>query len=596
LVLSGFTAHFDPVFQPLGHASGSPIGMDSGGGAGQFSAGVDNLKYGKGPLIPNVQIEPIWIQDGTSGNEASPTFQAAIDSFFNAVTTDSYIPSQLAQYSAGGYTIGTGGKGADDANVVFTPTQTVGTSPSIDDSQIQTIIQNEINAGHTAAPTGNTLYFVFTPPGDAVTQGGHNSTNYFLGYHLLYTSGGHNVYYAVIADQTAAPNANLGGLGLTALQGEESVSSHEMAEAITDPVPGSGWYNLAGGEIGDLAGNESYTLDGNQVQYLWSNALVGPSHAPGTSGQPNLFINQLTPPAVDTFTSGPIATFTDPGAVNNPGGYTAYAFTRVGNTQSPFWTTSISGGVNGVYVVSASPPSALSDGQVGSFGTQSGLYVVVFKGAGLQTGNPLAVRYQPFRVSPTAPLTYNADNGLMSANGDLHHLFILGQSGGNFVLYDNTQSGQVVFSQPMAQTTTIKIGADPNGVDSWLIIDFNAGTFTNAVTFNGGTGSGTHVLWGPNVNNLWTIKGRSSPERRWPSSAGGSTAGPGPPGRSRSRLARGCRSRRRKGPSGRSSRSAGPPCRAPRTAAACARRWTLSPRPGSKNIAQPCPRTLSRKP
>src|SRR5947207_11397663 len=32
-----------------------------------------------------------------------------------------------------------------------------------------------------------------------------------------------------------------------------SVSSHELAEAITDPVPGQGWYDDASGEMGDIA-------------------------------------------------------------------------------------------------------------------------------------------------------------------------------------------------------------------------------------------------------------------------------------------------------------------------------------------------------
>src|SRR5207244_757230 len=107
------------------------------------------------------------------------------------------------------------------------------------------------------------------------------------------------------------------------------------------------------------------------------------------------------------------------------------------------------------------------------------------------TGNPLSVRYQPFNVTSTAPLTYNGDNGAMSANGNLAHTFRLVVSGPNFDLFDNNQ---LVFVQPTALTTSINIGADPNGVDGSLTIDYSGGTFNNAVTFDGGTGAGTHTL------------------------------------------------------------------------------------------------------
>jgi hypothetical protein len=514
LVLSSRKLVFDPALPVQAGAPGRVIPLDSGG-ATRFTAAADNLAYGGGPLIQNVQVEPIFIEDGSTGSEVSPAFQAGLDAYFSAVTTDAYIPSQLAQYSVPAnfhglgnpaYTTGTGGKGADDANVVFTPTETDLGYPAIDDSQIPGIIQGEINAQRTTAPTANTLYVVFTPPGDAVTAGNADSIFSFLGYHTAYFNGVQDVYYAVIPDESAAPNASE---GFAPLQGEEVVSSHEMSEAITDPLPASGWVNSASGEeVGDQAANESYTLDGNQVQYEWSNALVGPAHAPGTSGQPNLFINQLSPPAVSSFTGGPIATFTAPGIVNNPAAFTAYAFTYSTSGAVTSWTASVSGGADGVYVVNASPPSALATGQVGSFGTQTGLYVYVYQGSNVPldaaTSDPVAVRYQPFKVGLTAPLTYYADNGLMSADGNLAHNFRLVKSGTAFNLLDN---GQLVFSQPAGQTTTIKIAADPNGVDSSLAIDFNGGTYANAVTFSGGTGTGAHTLTGPNTRNLWTLTG-----------------------------------------------------------------------------------------
>jgi hypothetical protein len=474
---------------------------DSGGGAGQFTANLSNLTYHGGPLIQSVQIEPIFLMDSGTGNGASAALQSSIDAFFNAIATDSFIPSQLSQYSVPAnfsglgnpaYTIGTGGKGADDVNVLVTPDGSVG-GRSIDDSQLQTIISDEIAAGKTASNTANTLYFLFTPPGDAVTNASGNSTLGFDGYHTAFWNGSTWIYYAVIPDQSVpGPNNNLAGFGLTALQGEEQVSSHEMAEAITDPIPGSGrigWQNPtigATGEVGDLAANESYTLDGNQVQYLWSNTLVGPGRAPGTANQANLFINQLTPPAVAATTSVPIATFTDtdPTLANDPSKFTAYAISRNGPSYSNYWPNTITGGANGVYVVNATPSPALTVGQVGSLGGQDGMYVFVYKGS-KASGNPLAIRYQPFTVQSSAPLTYNAENG------NLAHNFQLVEKGSNFELSDN---GQLVFVQPIAATTAINIGTDAGSVDSSLTLDYSGGVFTNPVSFDGGAGSGTHTL------------------------------------------------------------------------------------------------------
>lgn len=52
--------------------------------------------------------------------------------------------------------------------------------------------------------------------------------------------------------------------------------SHEVAEMVTDPLPGQGWFsdadlNNGGGEIGDLCNWLTYA-SGNQVTALWSNA------------------------------------------------------------------------------------------------------------------------------------------------------------------------------------------------------------------------------------------------------------------------------------------------------------------------------------
>lgn len=48
------------------------------------------------------------------------------------------------------------------------------------------------------------------------------------------------------------------------------ITSHELAEAITDPVPGAGWYDNQFGEIGDFCNIQPKTLGIYTVQKIWS--------------------------------------------------------------------------------------------------------------------------------------------------------------------------------------------------------------------------------------------------------------------------------------------------------------------------------------
>ena len=59
---------------------------------------------------------------------------------------------------------------------------------------------------------------------------------------------------------------------LAPLDALTSTSSHELCEAITDPVPGDGWYDDANGEIGDICAWTTKTVAGFTVQKEWSNS------------------------------------------------------------------------------------------------------------------------------------------------------------------------------------------------------------------------------------------------------------------------------------------------------------------------------------
>jgi hypothetical protein len=126
------------------------------------------------------------------------------------------------------------------------------------------LLQREIDAGTLPANNSNTLYFVFLPDGVQVVQANSASCEAFCGYH---DSFGQSVFYAVM------PFPGCPGCtgGLAALDALTSTSSHELCEAITDPIPGQGWYDDNNGEIGDICAWKTRTLGKYTIQLEWSN-------------------------------------------------------------------------------------------------------------------------------------------------------------------------------------------------------------------------------------------------------------------------------------------------------------------------------------
>jgi hypothetical protein len=96
-------------------------------------------------------------------------------------------------------------------------------------------------------------------------MGGSASCTGFCGYHSDING---EKFYA------AMPFPSCSGCtgGLTTFDALTSTSSHELCEAITDPVAGSGWYNDQYGEIGDLCAWQTKKLGAYTVQKEWSNS------------------------------------------------------------------------------------------------------------------------------------------------------------------------------------------------------------------------------------------------------------------------------------------------------------------------------------
>jgi len=215
------------------------------------------LTYRGGPLLDAVRVFTIFW--GQVWQTTPNSYLASeINQFFSFVVSSALI-EQLAEYNVPGQSIGHG-------SLIGTVTITQPTlSSSVTDSGIQAMLQQEFkNNPSVPTPDANTLYFVYLPPGTAVVQGGARSCQAFCGYHDTF---GNGIYYAVM------PFPNCAGClgGLSTLDALTSTSSHELCEAITDPIPGQGWYDDTYGEIGDICAWQTKKLGNYTVQLEWSN-------------------------------------------------------------------------------------------------------------------------------------------------------------------------------------------------------------------------------------------------------------------------------------------------------------------------------------
>jgi hypothetical protein len=215
------------------------------------------LTYRGGRLLTSAQVFTVFW--GRPWEQAPETdLVTKLNQYFNYILASPLI-DQLGEYSVPGNTIGHG-KYIGTATVVK-PTP----GHIITDLGIRHMLQQEIgtNAGFPH-PTSNTLYFVFLPPGVSVSQGGARSCQAFCGYH---NHSGAQIFYAVMP----YPGCKGCAGGLAPFDALTSTSSHELCEAITDPIPGQGWYDDHNGEIGDICAWKTKKVGAYSVQLEWSN-------------------------------------------------------------------------------------------------------------------------------------------------------------------------------------------------------------------------------------------------------------------------------------------------------------------------------------
>lgn len=214
------------------------------------------LTYRNGPLLTSVEVFTIFW--GTAWQGSNAMLVAQINQFFDFILTSPLI-DQLAEYNVLGKAIGHG-RHVGTATIT---TPTLGRS--VTDTAVQQMLQRvTFGSPSVPQPTLNTLYFVYLPPGVRLVQGGSASCQAFCGYHSDIAG---QLFYA------AMPYPGCSGCtgGLSVLDALTSTSSHELCEAITDPIPGQGWYDDHNGEIGDICAWKTKKIGPYAVQLEWSN-------------------------------------------------------------------------------------------------------------------------------------------------------------------------------------------------------------------------------------------------------------------------------------------------------------------------------------
>jgi hypothetical protein len=219
-------------------------------------AAKTQLTYRGGPLLANVEVFTIFW--GAGWQAGLKDLSSNINQFFKDILQSSLM-DQLSEYSEPKFNIGKGSLKGSITTTDNEPTQ------SVTDTAIQSQLLNWIQSNKSfPQPDANSLYFIYLDDGVSVSLGGSSSCSSFCGYHNNADS---KTFYAVMP----YPGCSGCASNLSVIDALTGTSSHELCEAITDPIPGSGWYDDHHGEIGDICAWKFKKLAKHNVQLEWSN-------------------------------------------------------------------------------------------------------------------------------------------------------------------------------------------------------------------------------------------------------------------------------------------------------------------------------------
>lgn len=249
-----------------------------------FAPAGTHLTYFGGPVISNVDIVQVLYGAGSYAPEIAGITTPSLSNFYSDITNSGFM-DMLSEYNtpAVGGTGQTIGHGTFDGLFQIVPSA-ANDGFLITDDQIQAELLAQISAGHLPAPlfdaTGNpnTLYMIFFPNGQEIFANGAFSCQNFCAYHGT-TNATFNlkpVLYGVHPDMQAGTGCDFGCGTSTPFGNITAVTSHELAEAMTDADvaiatvfgPPLGWIDgNTGEEIGDICAFQDTLYVANGTTY-----------------------------------------------------------------------------------------------------------------------------------------------------------------------------------------------------------------------------------------------------------------------------------------------------------------------------------------
>ena len=211
------------------------------------------FKHLGGPTLAHPSLVTV-----TWPGDPETDFVRAFDAW---IASSEYLRAGLAEYGISAAAYGGAFAFADAAPA------------TIDATDIGQKLADEAAAGHLPPPTADRLYIVYAPPGTTVLRLGFKSCEAFSGTHtsLAVEGGASPIVYSVIprCHNDFDTDENLLTLA----------SSHETAEAITDPIfTNPAWFTVdpsvsTGAEIADACTDHT-DIGKYRVNRLYSNAAA----------------------------------------------------------------------------------------------------------------------------------------------------------------------------------------------------------------------------------------------------------------------------------------------------------------------------------
>jgi hypothetical protein len=280
---------------------------------------VMTVTFHGGSVLPNVEATPIFYGSGWHATAQTKADAAYLTSFLGDVVNSPYMD----MLGNAGYGVGRGSAApATFASDGWSEPDTLDPTKTLTDGNVQNTLQWWVRKDSKFAglqPDGNRLYVIFVEPGVVVQDNnGNTSANgsgTILAYHNSFAGqdafgNNVNIRYAVIPYADGAVNNALSWL--TTRDSMNSSTSHELAEAVTDP-DFSGWKeDGTGNEIGEagLTQNQQVYVDGYAVQRIADPNDQPMTPADATAARPVTFVvqNRWFPERVQLWPGGPFYT------------------------------------------------------------------------------------------------------------------------------------------------------------------------------------------------------------------------------------------------------------------------------------------------